>query len=64
MSDAGSEKEVLRETEEGPKLPGVTPIRGLHQCPLGTKGRWSKRRKAETHSMVRLFHRDYKAPAW
>lgn len=47
MSDAGNEKKVMREKEEGPKLGGVTPIGGPHQGPLPPKGRWSKQRKAE-----------------
>jgi hypothetical protein len=42
MSEAGREKE----TES--RLGEVTPIAGeLHQGPVGPKGRWSKKRKAE-----------------
>lgn len=42
MSEAGREKET------GSRLGEVTPIAGgLHQGPVGPKGRWSKKRKAE-----------------
>ena len=42
MSEAGREKET------GSGLGEVTPIAGgLHQGPIGPKGRWSKKRKAE-----------------
>jgi len=42
MSEAGREKEA------GSRLGEVTPIAGgLHQGPVGPKGRWSKKRKAE-----------------
>jgi transposase len=48
MPDAGSEKETSREKETGSRRGEVTSIAGgLHQGPVGPKGRWSKRRKAE-----------------
>jgi len=48
MPDAGSDKETQKEKESGPRLGEVTPIvGGLHQGPVGPKGRWSKKRKAE-----------------
>ena len=48
MPDAGSEKETSKEKEAGSRLGEVTPIAGgLHQGPVGPKGRWSKKRKAE-----------------
>jgi len=48
MPDAGSEKETSREKEEESRPGEVTPIAGgLHQGPIGPKGRWSKKRKAE-----------------
>ena len=48
MPDAGSEKETSREKEGESRLGEVTPIAGgLHQGPIGPKGRWSKKRKAE-----------------
>ena len=48
MPDVGSENERSKEKETGSRLGEVTPIAGgLHQGPIGPKGRWSKRRKAE-----------------
>ena len=48
MPDAGSEKETQGEKETGARLGEVTVIAGeLHQGPVGPKGRWSKKRKAE-----------------
>jgi transposase-like protein len=48
MPDAGSEKEVPEEKGNSARLGGVTPITGeLHQGPIGPKGRWSKKKKAE-----------------
>ena len=48
MPDAGSDKEPQKEKETGSRLGEVTPIAGgLHQGPIGPKGRWSKKRKAE-----------------
>lgn len=48
MPDVGNEKEVYEEKGDGSRLGEVTPIAGgLHQGPVGPKGRWSKRRKAE-----------------
>ena len=48
MPDAGSEKETRGEKEGESRLGEVTVIAGeLHQGPVGPKGRWSKKRKAE-----------------
>jgi len=48
MPDAGSDKETRREKEGEARLGEVTPIAGgLHQGPIGPKGRWSKKRKTE-----------------
>jgi len=48
MPDVGSENERSKERETGSRLGEVTPIaRGLHQGPVGPRGRWSKRRKTE-----------------
>ncbi len=48
MPDVGNEKETSKEREASPRLGEVTPIAGgLHQGPVGPKGRWSKKRKAE-----------------
>lgn len=48
MPDVGSENERSKEKETGSRLGEVTPIAGgLHQGPVGPKGRWSKKRKAE-----------------
>jgi hypothetical protein len=48
MPESGNEKETSKEKEAGSRLGEVTPIAGgLHQGPIGPKGRWSKRRKAE-----------------
>jgi len=48
MPDVGSENERSKEKETGSRLDEVTLIAGgLHQGPIGPKGRWSKRRKAE-----------------
>lgn len=48
MPDVGSENERSKEKEAGSRLGEVTPIAGgLHQGPVGPKGRWSKKRKAE-----------------
>jgi len=48
MPDAGSEKEVPEEKGNSSRLGEVTPIAGeLHQGPIGPKGRWSKKKKAE-----------------
>lgn len=48
MPDAGREKETRGEKETESRLGKVTAIAGeLHQGPVGPKGRWSKKRKAE-----------------
>jgi len=44
MTDVGNDKEVSEEKGDGSRLGEVTP---LHQGPIGPKGRWSKKRKAE-----------------
>ncbi len=55
MPEAGSEKETSREKEGESRLGEVTPIAGgLHQGPVGPKGRWSKKRKAEGSGPRRL----------
>jgi len=48
MPDVGSGNERSKEKETGSRLGEVTPIAGgLHQGPVGPKGRWGKKRKAE-----------------
>lgn len=48
MPDAGREKETRGEKETESRLGKITAIAGeLHQGPVGPKGRWSKKRKAE-----------------
>jgi len=48
MPDVGSENERAKEKETGSRPGDVTPIAGgLHQSPVGPKGRWNKKRKTE-----------------
>ncbi len=48
MPDAGSDRETSKDKQSESRLGEVTPIAGgLHQGPVGPKGRWSKKRKAE-----------------